>query len=281
MQELVARARAYFAFHRGKYRDMPLRPTWATILIAPTGVGKTTTAQMVSAHPDVQASMLRITAPSYMPCGAHNRGVKESIAEIAAHVAKHDRTLLVIDEIDKINDQDNAWQGYIRNELFDLIGGTFPSGLNMPDEYPDTIEALNEKLRTTVFFLAVGTFQQWYDSEQTRRTIGFGNTDSEKDEISADTIAQKLPRELANRFGQIVRMPELRENDYRQIALEAEAKLPEAMREIFREEVSKRITEAIEAKKGVRYIEEALTATILQMPEPKPIPNNQLTLDDL
>lgn len=271
MQELVARARAYFAFQRGKFRDIPLQPLWATILVAQTGLGKTTTAQMVASHPTIRASMLRIAAPSYMPTGAHNRGVKESIAEIATHVAKHDRTLLVIDELDKINDQENAWQGYIRNELFDLIGGTFPTGLNIPDDCPDiTINALNEKLRTTVFFLGIGTFQQWFDSAGSRRTIGFGNTDPENDEITADIIAQKLPRELGNRFGKIVRMPELQEKDYRQIALEAEAKLPEEMREIFREEVAKRIPEAIQAKKGVRYIEEALTAVILQMPEPKP-----------
>lgn len=223
--------------------------------------------------------MLRIAAPSYMPAGAHNRAAKESIAEIASHVAKHDRTVLVIDEIDKINDQENAWHGYVRNELFDLIGGSFPTGLNLPDEYPTlSIEALNEKLRTTVFFLCIGTFQQWYDSERTRRTIGFGDTDQEKDEITADIIAQKLPRELANRIGKIVRMPDLQEKDYRQIAREAEMKLPEAMREAFRVEVATRIPEAIQAKKGVRYIEEAVTAVLINMP---PAPTIDLTLDDL
>ena len=74
-------------------------------------------------------------------------------------------------------------------------------------------------------------------------------------------------------------MPELQEKDYRQIANEAEGKLPEAMQEIFRKEVATRIQEAIDAKKGVRFLEEALTAVLLNLPEPAPSKN--LTLDDL
>ncbi|TAE86026.1 MAG: AAA family ATPase [Verrucomicrobia bacterium] len=282
LTEIVARARAYFAFHKGPYRKMVIQPRWPTILVAPTGVGKTTTAKMVASDPAVRASILRIAAPSYIPCGAHNRGARETISVIAEHVALNHRTLLVIDELDKISDQENPWQGYIRNEWFDQLGGTFPTGLTLPDldDGPNlTIDELNEKLRTTVFFLGIGTFQEWFDSERTRRTIGFGGADQVKDEITADIIAQKLPRELVNRFGKIVRMPELQEKDYRQIAQEAEGKLPEAMREIFREEVSQRIQEAIEAKKGVRFIEEALTAVLINLPEPAP--SKYLTLDDL
>ena len=263
LAEITARARAYFAFWNGPYRDMLLQPRWACILVAPTAVGKTTTASMVSEA--IGASMLRISAPSYMPTGAHNRGCKETIIIIAQHVAKNDRTLLVVDELDKINDPDNTWHGYIRNELMDLIGGVFPTGLNM-DDCDLTIEALNEKLRTTVFILGIGTFQSFFDSKPSRRSIGFGNDDADpSDEITAEIIAQRLPRELSNRFGKIVRLPELKETDYYQIAQEAERKLPEPMRIVFREEVSKRIPEAIEAKKGVRYIEEAVTATLIHL----------------
>lgn len=279
LAEIVARARAFFAFHEGKYRDILFRPRWATILVAPTGVGKTTTAELVSLDSSVGASLLRISAPSYMPCGAHNRGSKETISVIAEHIAKHNRTLLVIDEIDKINDTGNAWQGYIRNELYDIIGGCFPTGLNLP-EIDDcaniTVDVLTRKLQQTVFFLAIGTFQEWFENANTRRTIGFGGkTDPENDEFTADTIAQQLPRELGNRFGKIVRLPELRESDYRQIAKEAEGKLPEGMRKNFRVEVSRRIEAAILEKKGVRFLEEAVTAILINLP-PDPLINNAL-----
>jgi hypothetical protein len=287
LTEIVARARAFFAFHQGEFRDIRdsgLQPRWATLLVAPTGAGKTTTAEMASKA--VGAKMLRLSAPSYMPCGAHNRGSKETIGVIAEHVAKYDRTLLVADEVDKINDVENAWHGYIRNELlFDLMGGNWPTGLNLPDldDCPNiTIDELTKKLRTTVFFLAIGTFQEWYESTNTRRAIGFGaTTDTENDEITADIIAQKLPREMVNRFGKIVRLPELKEKDYRQIAKEAEKKLPVRIREKYSEEVSQRIAAAIRDRKGVRFLEEALTAVLINIPKPEHTPSNHLTLDEL
>lgn len=264
---------------------MAIQPRWATILVAPTGVGKSTTASLVASDPAVCASMLRIAAPAYMPCGANNRGSRETITVIAQHVAKYDRTLLVTDELDKVS-EDNSWQGYIRNELMDLIGGIFPTGLNLPDIdgcQNITIEELNEKLRTTVFFLAIGTFQEWFDTAKNRGTIGFGNADPNEasDSITAEIIAQRLPRELSNRFGKIVRMAELRPQDYHQIAIEAERKLPEALRKFFREEVSQRIPDAIESKKGVRFLEESLTAVLVKLPEPHLALPNQLTLDNL
>jgi SpoVK/Ycf46/Vps4 family AAA+-type ATPase len=273
LAEITARARAYF---RGDWRELPIQPRWATIIAAGTGVGKTTTATMVSTA--VGASLCRVSAPSYIPSGAHNRSTKETIGVIAQHVAQNDRTILFVDELDKISDE-TPWQGYCRNELYDLIGGNWPNGMNLPelDKGPDpTIEELTHKLRTTVFFLAAGTFQQWFDEATTRRTMGFMADEQENEEITADSIAQKLPRELINRFGKIVRLPELRENDYRQIALEAERKLPQRFRESFRVEAAERIPQAIREKKGVRYIEEALTAVLLNQPEP-----TCMTLDDL
>lgn len=281
--EITARARAYYSYNSGRYkdiRDCGLSPRWATIIAAPTGLGKSTTAYMVASA--VGASLCRVSAPSYMPSGAHNRSTKETIGVIAQHVAQHDRTILFLDELDKISDE-TPWQGYCRNELYDLIGGNWPTGMNLPelDKGPDpTIEELTEKLRTTVFFLAAGTFQQWFDESPNRRTMGFGGAqDQENEEITADIIARSLPRELINRFGKIVRLPELRENDYRQIALEAIRMVPDRFRDAYRAEVTARIPEAIREKKGVRYIEEALTAVLLSLPEPTP--SNDLTLDDL
>lgn len=133
-----------------------------------------------------------------------------------------------------------------------------------------------------MFFLAIGTFQSWFDDERSRRTIGFaGKNDQRNDEFTADTIAQRLPRELGNRFGKIVRLPELQEHDYHQIAREAEAKLPERMRQLFRMEVSRRIETAIQEKKGVRFLEEAVTAVLISLPEPVINPPVPFMIDDL
>lgn len=269
LNEIVARARAYF---RGDWRGLPITPRWASLMIGPTGTGKTAVAAM--AGEAVGASLLRVSAPNWMPCGSINRGTRETIGVIAEHVAKHDRTIFFCDETEKLIDRggDNSWKTYIRGELFDLIDSRWPSGLTLletDDDQPDiTIEALTTKLRDTVFVLAAGTFQSWFDDSGSRRSMGFGaEINSETDELSADIIAEKMPRELANRFNSsLIRIPELQPIDYHRISKEAETKLPLRMLAAFRVEVSKRIKGAIAAKKGVRFLEEAMMEVLKNLP---------------
>ncbi|MFN4804524.1 MAG: AAA family ATPase [Akkermansiaceae bacterium] len=273
LDEIISRARAYF---RGNWRHLPILPRWATLIAGPTGSGKTTLAKMVAES--VGATLIRYAAPNWMPSGAHNRGTKETMGVIAEHIWKNQRTILFLDEIDKIVDMtgDSSWKSYIRAEIFDLIDGRFSTGLNLPEtEYDSpeiTIEELTTKLQTSVFVLAAGTFQSWFDSPGSRRSMGFeADVNPAKDELTADIIAEKIPRELSNRFNSsLIRLPELNENEYHRIAREAENKIPEHMRRIFREEVERRINAAIAAKKGVRFLEEAMTSTLVKLP-PEPV----------
>lgn len=282
LDEIVSRARAYF---RGDWRGLPIQPRWASLMIGPTGTGKTAVAAMAAEA--ASANMLRVSAPSYMPGGSVNRSTRETITVVAEHVARHDRTLLFLDEIEKIHHADNTWMGYIRAEIFELLDGRWPTGLTLPettDDQPElTIETLTTKLRDTVYILAAGTFQSWFDDTNDRRTMGFGAIDPADEEISADIIAEKMPRELANRFNSsLIRIPELRAEDYHRVAEEAEKKLPERMREAFRAEVSKRIPGAISAKKGVRFLQEVMMETLIKLP-PDPVINPPviLMIDDL
>lgn len=269
LDEIVARARAYF---RGDWLGLPIQPRWASLLTGPTGVGKTAVAAM--AADAVGASLLRVSAPNWMPCGSVNRGTRETIGVIAEHVARHDRTILFLDELDKLIDRtgDTSWKTYIRGECFDLVDGRWPTGLTQPETDDDVglvvIEELTEKLRDTVFVLAAGTFQSWFDDSGSRRSMGFGaEISSETIELSADIIAEKMPRELANRFNSsLIRIPELQPTDHHRISKEAENKLPAHMRQAFRVEVSKRITGAIASKKGVRFLEEAMMEVLKTLP---------------
>lgn len=274
LDEIVARARAYF---RSDWRDLPIQPRWASLMVGPTGTGKTAVAAMAAEA--VGASMLRISAPNWMPVGAIGRGTKETMSVIAEHIARHDKTLLVLDEGDKLLDRggDSSWKSYIRGECFQIIGKEFLPGLTLPEtdyDKPDiTIEELTTKLRDTVFILTIGTFQEWFDDAPSRRSMGFGaETDSAEIELSADIIAEKLPRELANRFhSSIIKLPELQRDDYHRIAKETENKLPERMRAPFNAEVQQRLPIAIAAKKGVRFLEEAITEVLKNLP-PEPLP---------
>jgi hypothetical protein len=225
---------------------------------------------------------MRLSAPGYMPCGAHQRGTRESITVIAEHVARHDRTMLVLDEIDKLVDTGvasgncgsstgggDSWRGYIRGEIYDLADGRWPSGLRLPDdencqEIP--LDALTCKLRESVFILGIGTFQDWYDHSSASRSMGFcAELNPRSAQITADVVADRIPRELANRFNcDLIKLPDLQPGDYRIIALEAERKLPADLQQAFRAEVNRRIQGAIDARKGVRFLEECIMQVLKQ-----------------
>lgn len=278
LAEIVARARAYFSANTYALKSLPIQPRWATILCAPTGSGKTALAYMAAQAEFVEASPLRISIPGWIPCGAHQRGVKETIRVIANHVGSNSRTLLVLDEIDKLNATGgDPWQGYVKGEIYELLDRRWPTGLNDIEDNDDNvipIDTLTDRLKNNVFILSVGTFQGWFDSSHNRRTIGFGNDSViATEEISAEQIAELIPRELANRHNStIVRLPELQPADYHRIAKEIINKLPEQMQEPFRAEVELRIHGAISARKGVRFLEEAMTATLVSLP-PEPLQN--------
>ena len=290
LAEITARARAFF---RGGWHDLPIQPRWPTLIVGPTGTGKTTLAAMAAEA--VGASILRVSAPSWMPAGAHNRSTRETIAVIAEHVAGHDKTILVADELDKIisgpggatrggggggggMDGGSPWQSYVRNEIYDLLDSRWPTGLADPDTIDDddkiSLQALTKKLKQSVYIVGCGTFQDYYDSAAGRRSMGFAaQVDHEIDQISAEIVAEKLPRELANRFnGKLIRLPELTPNDYHRIAEEATNKLPARMRDTYRIEVARLIPEAIAAKKGIRFLEEAMLQVLVQLPESEKIP---------
>lgn len=276
LNEITARAKAFFAGH---WRNLPIRPRWHSLVCGPTGVGKTAIA--VQAAADVGASLLRISAPGWMPSGAHQRGTRESITVIADHVACNHRTILVIDEMDKLMDGgsgtnssgspsggSDSWRSYIRGEIYDLTDGRWPSGLRPPDddEFSEvSIEVLTEKLRESVFILGIGTFQAWYD-QALCRSMGFAaELDPSSPMMTAEVVADRIPRELANRFNSdLIKLPDLRPVDYHRIAHEAERNLPSYLQELFRAEVKRRIQGAIDARKGVRFLEECIMQVLKQ-----------------
>jgi hypothetical protein len=279
LDEIVARGRAYF---RGEWRHPSLRrikPRFASLVVGGTGVGKTALATI--AGEALNATLVRISTPGWIPSGAHNRGAIETLVMIAGHVTRNSRTLLVLDEVDKIcahghGSGQDAWLAYIRGEIMDLVDGRWPEGLRIPadeddEEPPDAkglAERLTAKLRNTVFIIGIGTFQDFFDSAGSRRTMGFVTDDDEGlSELSAVTVAERLPRELANRFNSnLIRLPELRPADYQAIAREAADSLPGYIREPFLAAAIRQIPGAIAAKKGVRFLEEAMLDTLKGLP---------------
>lgn len=275
LNEVVARGQVFYA---GQWRDLSIKPRFHSLIVAPTGSGKTALASMVATHPSIAATLLRLSVPGWIPSGSTGRTVAETIGTIAEAVARNHRTLLVLDELDKAtpptsstsSTPTSSWQQHCLLEILDLLDSRWPEGLKLPDDAEDneiSREALTKKLQNSVYILGVGTFQNFFDGNGNRRTIGFGaESNTESDEISSDDLLEKLPRELVNRFSGLIRLPELQAEHYHRIAKQACDSLPERMRQAFSEAVATRIGAAIAAKKGVRFLEESVMEVLKNLP---------------
>ena len=186
--EIVRRARAYFGT---AWQQLPVLPKWASLIAGPTGSGKTTivsmAAETLSREETGTVSTLVLCSPSWIPMGAHNRGARETLGVIASHIARHDKTILVLDELDKLisgpggvtgtsGGGGDSWQSYVRAELYTaVLDCRWPPGFNpleMDDGTEIKIEELERKMKNTVFVIGIGTFQQWFDGAGSRRTMG-------------------------------------------------------------------------------------------------------------
>ena len=288
-EELVARAETYFD---GKWREITsLQTKFHTLVAGSSGTGKSRLMDFLAAS--VGASALRIATPGWMPAGAHNRSVKETVSSIASHIIAHDRTILVLDEIDKIyksgnvtdggggGGTDTGWLTYIRGEIYQILDGRFDPGMrSVTDDDDDSdvsMEQLSEKLRNSVFVVGIGTFQDFFD-QSPKVPIGFGGSNESLQQIDAAEAATRLPREMANRFhGGLVVLPPLEPQHYKHIAKQAAKSLPVWIQPAFLAAAYNRIEDAIASKKGVRFAEEALLDALMATREPAHQPQPECT----
>lgn len=228
------------------------------------------------------AALLRVSVPGWMPSGAHNRAVAETITTIIEHISTHPRSIIFLNELDKLHWNDASWCSYIKCELFEILDGRLPSGAKLVgDEDEDglltgsQLVRLTEKLCSSTFVIGAGTFQEHYESQSCFTKIGFHleQNSQPKSGPSPDNIAKKIPRELLNRFNStLLFLPALEPAHYKLIAEQAEKSLPAWIRSAFQAAAANRIEHAIAAQSGCRFVEEALADALKWTKAPTPEP---------
>ncbi len=231
------------------------------------------------------AALLRVSVPGWMPSGAHNRAVAETISTIIEHINTHSRSVIFLDELDKLNWSDSSWNSYIKAELFEILDGRMPSGAKLVgDEDEDgtltgsQLVRLTEKFCSSTFIIGAGTFQDFYEMQSNPTQIGFHHelNSQQKSNPSTEILVKKLPRELLNRFNSaLLFLPGLEPSHYKLIADQAEKSLPAWLQSAFKSAAANRIERAIAAQSGCRYIEEALADALKCTKAPAPEPQSE------
>lgn len=191
-ERLCAMAEVYFQ----PPPSSPLAPRLTPLLIGPTGAGKSAVAKQIASA--TGSHLVRVSLSTWNPTGSRDTPTLRRIGQV---LGKHERVVLVIDEIDKLSTDTAAWTRSCSAEVYDLLERECAHLLADSDADRKILEP---KLRTKIFFIAAGTWQHLHTRRAAPRPLGFGATrnaslTTERD-ITSWAISEGYPAELFGRF---------------------------------------------------------------------------------
>lgn len=272
--ELIVIARVCFSFDRS---SAPVRLRTSTLIIGPTGSGKTWIAEAVAR--EMAVDYFHVSVSDWILMGSAAKGGAVTLSRICSFLRSCKNkpgAVIMIDEIDKLGGGagtggsgftgSSIWTQFLRLEAFQLLDLRLPNNLIENDSdmvSPMAIAEATEVLRTKTLILAGGAFQDFWD-KQSRPTIGFGRPSGKVDYPDLAELAEWLPKELVNRFrSRTVIIPPLKEEDYHRMLEQTASRVCPGLRKTFLRLGQQRVIDAYQFQQGARFMEELLLDTIL------------------
>jgi hypothetical protein len=176
--------------------DSPLSARLTPLLIGPSGAGKSAVAKQIAQA--TGSHLMRVSLSTWNPSGAKDT---PTLRRIGQTLSKHERVVLVIDEVDKLSTDTGSWARSCAAEIYDLLERECAHLLT---ESEDERKTLERKLRSHLFLIAAGTWQHLQNRRTTPRRLGFGaaceSSPKPLPDITALAISEGYPIELFGRF---------------------------------------------------------------------------------
>jgi hypothetical protein len=247
-ERLLKRGKA----HRSSCRmDLPIRPRFHSLVIGPTGSGKTFLAEEAAEALGFEVYMLN--ASGWIVMGARETPTLHTIAEWLAGLPSKKTPCFIFDEIDKCSGEE-SWSRFMRAEMFALLDGRLAGEITGVDM--EEAEAALQRC----WFLGCGAFESLWTE---KGSMGFREETPECP--SGKRLAGLLQRELVNRWHpDILVLPSPTKDDYESMMSEV-INLFQHDDEAYQVAAAKgweMLPGAVRDRSGARYAEALVSAVI-------------------
>ncbi len=260
--------------------DMPFPPRTHSLIVGPSGSGKSFLASSVGTRLGLPTMIINVS--SWVVLSAKNE--PWTFTSICQWLdSSPNGGVIVLDEIDKLTGTGD-WCAASLLEAMSLLDGFIPQATKLPvdndnilswdipaPDPPITVgrEVLEKRLRERVFIVGCGAWQHAW--RRNSRQIGFPAATTPVEPPSREQLLHSMEPELRQRFrNKVCWLQPMNRSDYQTVSdrIMKNIKNPETRRAWY-DLADAAIEQALADGLGMRIFEELMLAALLQTPQPR------------